>query len=350
MQSWLPTLNSRYVHLPWTNLGADHSESLKGSGAHESHRQQTLQDSRMIRLETGTSPWRVSHGAKDFKGKIWGEKVDRAATYATPSSHTNHFWLTLPRESLRWSAFPWIPRAVSAALMAEYRSSMASMWCRSPSHGIPPQEVGWSERGMWHMTNMTNVTKHKTNLRSNRHGSQIPSPRSISCVFFFSEKSGLESVSSLHTSRLYLVLLEPETSVDKWLFQLDDSKSLHGKWLFKQTSRHPFKTGGSGFQEGIISQFHQISSNILKCSLLYSMCISVKVVYMHSFTIQISPISIDLSCRYSFESTLAQKHPVTVLREWKWLLEETSTHSVPWMQRTRLKQPGSDHPIVQPIY
>ena len=178
--------------------------------------------------------------------------------------------------------------------------------------------------------------------------SQVQDPSPV--CFFVSEKSGLESVSSLHTSRLYLVLLEPETSVDKWLFQLDDSKSLHGKWLFKQTSRHPFKTGGSGFQEGIISQFHQISSNILKWSLLYSMCISVKVVYMHSFTIQISPISIDLSCRYSFESTLAQKHPVTVLREWKWLLEETSTHSVPWMQRTRLKQPGSDHPIVQPIY
>ena len=178
--------------------------------------------------------------------------------------------------------------------------------------------------------------------------SQVQDPSPV--CFFVSEKSGLESVSSLHTSGLYLVLLEPETSVDKWLFQLDDSKSLHGKWLFKQTSRHPFKTGGSGFQEGIISQFHQISSNILKWSLLYNMCISVKVVYMHSFTIQISPISIDLSCRYSFESTLAQKHPVTVLREWKWLLEETSTHSVPWMQRTRLKQPGSDHPIVQPIY
>ena len=30
--------------------------------------------------------------------------------------------------------------------------------------------------------------------------------------------------------------LEPETSIDKWLFQLDDSKSLYGKLLFYQTS------------------------------------------------------------------------------------------------------------------
>jgi len=30
--------------------------------------------------------------------------------------------------------------------------------------------------------------------------------------------------------------LEPETSIYKWLFQLDDSTSLLGKWLFHQTS------------------------------------------------------------------------------------------------------------------
>ena len=32
------------------------------------------------------------------------------------------------------------------------------------------------------------------------------------------------------------VYLEPETSIYKWLFQLDDSKSLHGKCLSNQTS------------------------------------------------------------------------------------------------------------------
>ena len=32
------------------------------------------------------------------------------------------------------------------------------------------------------------------------------------------------------------VFLEPETSVYKWLIQLDDSKSLHKKMLFHQTS------------------------------------------------------------------------------------------------------------------
>ena len=35
--------------------------------------------------------------------------------------------------------------------------------------------------------------------------------------------------------------LEPETSVTKWLFQLDDPKPLYRKWLFHHF--HPFKTG-----------------------------------------------------------------------------------------------------------
>ena len=30
--------------------------------------------------------------------------------------------------------------------------------------------------------------------------------------------------------------LEPQTAIYKWLFQLDDSQSLHRKWLFHQTS------------------------------------------------------------------------------------------------------------------
>ena len=31
-------------------------------------------------------------------------------------------------------------------------------------------------------------------------------------------------------------ILEPQTTICKWMFQLDDSKSLHKKWLFHQTS------------------------------------------------------------------------------------------------------------------
>ena len=30
--------------------------------------------------------------------------------------------------------------------------------------------------------------------------------------------------------------LEPQTTIYKWLFQLDDSKSLYRKWLLHQTS------------------------------------------------------------------------------------------------------------------
>ena len=34
--------------------------------------------------------------------------------------------------------------------------------------------------------------------------------------------------------------------MNKWMFQLDDSKSLHKKWL--EITKHPFKTGCLGFQ------------------------------------------------------------------------------------------------------
>ena len=40
--------------------------------------------------------------------------------------------------------------------------------------------------------------------------------------------------------------LEPETSIKKWLFPLDDSKSLHWKWL--EITKHPLRIGSLGFQ------------------------------------------------------------------------------------------------------
>ena len=33
-----------------------------------------------------------------------------------------------------------------------------------------------------------------------------------------------------------IIFLELQTTSSLWLFQLDDSQSLHGKWLFHQTS------------------------------------------------------------------------------------------------------------------
>ena len=51
------------------------------------------------------------------------------------------------------------------------------------------------------------------------------------------------------------IRLEPETSVYKWLFQLDDSKPLHKKWWFHHL--HPFKTGCLGFQVYIIMPWFQ---------------------------------------------------------------------------------------------
>ena len=46
--------------------------------------------------------------------------------------------------------------------------------------------------------------------------------------------------------QLSILSLEPETSVYKWLFQLDDSQSLHRKWLFHQTSIYKWLFGVPG--------------------------------------------------------------------------------------------------------
>ncbi len=40
--------------------------------------------------------------------------------------------------------------------------------------------------------------------------------------------------------------LEPQTTIYKWLFQLDDSQSLHRKWLFHQTSIYKWLFGVPG--------------------------------------------------------------------------------------------------------
>ena len=55
-----------------------------------------------------------------------------------------------------------------------------------------------------------------------------------------------EILQNDHRFVLFDSPLEPETSVYKWLFRLDDSKSLHKKYLFHHF--HPFKTGCLGYQ------------------------------------------------------------------------------------------------------
>ncbi len=39
-------------------------------------------------------------------------------------------------------------------------------------------------------------------------------------------------------NRMSEIYLEPQTTIDKWLFQLDDSQSLHRKWLEITISIH----------------------------------------------------------------------------------------------------------------
>ena len=48
-------------------------------------------------------------------------------------------------------------------------------------------------------------------------------------------------------------ILEPQTTIYKWLFQLDDSKSLYRKWLFHQTSIYKWLFGVPGFNFGFKS-------------------------------------------------------------------------------------------------
>ena len=46
-----------------------------------------------------------------------------------------------------------------------------------------------------------------------------------------------------------ILYLEPQTTICKWLFQLDDSQSLHRKWLFHQTSIYKWLFGVPGIHE-----------------------------------------------------------------------------------------------------
>ena len=58
------------------------------------------------------------------------------------------------------------------------------------------------------------------------------------------------------------LFLEPETSVYKWLFRLDDLKSLHEEWLFHQ--KHPFQTGCLEFQVLLVCKHRTSKSKLRK--------------------------------------------------------------------------------------
>ena len=73
--------------------------------------------------------------------------------------------------------------------------------------------------------------------------------------------------------------LEPATTFYKWLFQLDDSQSLHRKWLFHQTSLYKWLFGVPGiytfdFKPSI---FDSLRLNLGQqfCIISYQHCISI---------------------------------------------------------------------------
>jgi len=51
-----------------------------------------------------------------------------------------------------------------------------------------------------------------------------------------SQVTGGLGIQKNHAQNKLITLLELQTTSFLWLFQLDDSKSLHKKWLFHQTS------------------------------------------------------------------------------------------------------------------
>ena len=74
-------------------------------------------------------------------------------------------------------------------------------------------------------------------------------------VFIFCSTNSSFSINAFCCFLLsFYLYLEPQTTIYKWMFQLDDSKSLHRKWLFHQTSIQVFKlflpkpVPGSAFQ------------------------------------------------------------------------------------------------------
>ena len=56
----------------------------------------------------------------------------------------------------------------------------------------------------------------------------------------------MQNSTHLNQSQCFINHLEPQTTIYKWLFQLDDSQSLHGKWL--EITKHLFINGCLGFQ------------------------------------------------------------------------------------------------------
>ena len=83
------------------------------------------------------------------------------------------------------------------------------------------------------LTNLVGSKKKITQLAKNK--GKIPKQQPWEEVEFHLEKKNTH--------------LEPQTTIYKWMFQLDDSKSLYRKWLFHQTSIYKWLFGvpGTGF-------------------------------------------------------------------------------------------------------
>ena len=80
--------------------------------------------------------------------------------------------------------------------------------------------------------------------------------------FFFGDESA--SVLPLCWKMELSVHLEPQTAIYKWLFQLDDSKSLCRKWLFHQTSIYKCLFGVPGTYGGYHPSYRFIASPFRK--------------------------------------------------------------------------------------
>jgi len=103
-------------------------------------------------------------------------------------------------------------------------------------------QVALGALGQWYAFLPINVSNASNTSRSRR---QILAIGLSTAIFGLSDQSDAETCEACCLKDS----LEPQTTIYKWMFQLDDSKSLYRKSLFHQTSIYKwlFKVPGRYF-------------------------------------------------------------------------------------------------------
>ena len=68
------------------------------------------------------------------------------------------------------------------------------------------------------------------------HHQTVPTIKTFRLQLWIGERKHPKWTSCLVNQNIYILYLDPQTTIYKWLFQFDDFKSLHRKWVVHQTS------------------------------------------------------------------------------------------------------------------